>query len=666
MININSKYLLSLDFFHDNKNNIGFFKNNNIFNLNELKNVKKIEDISYNVCEYNINNFIFGESFENHVENLMINNFKQDHYRYEYYYNTIHNDNINIKYENEYTIICDNMQCTTKNILNVKMLLNNPRIKIYIPFILCCEEASKDKNNKILKSYNNLANNLRKSPLYNEDLFEILPCDFFDNSGNLLDNYIYESNLIGYDYINGVILNFNDLNDNISNITNLINKFIIFNNSVSDFKLKKTTNKISNYMSKYIKINQLSVNELNKNEIFNLMKSLIYSMKEMRDWYYIKEISTKFYYKSINNPIFITGDSISLFRSILYNISSINIFENHLKYMAIYQYYDNKKIVIYKQISPSYYYFNNDNNLNKKSNIYNNIINMDTYIVKKEVIKTKKKKLKTDISGGEYISKKQFFIKNINLDYNIIRYELFRVTQNLYRSLIDLRFFAKSFIDKIINNNIDNDIKIILKRFYFELDDFYNFCKLYNFDIIKNIDFSYKNITKFEIDNVIKLFDSYDVNSYKRHLDSLHRNYISEYDHIIDKLINNKFYLDHNKKLNKYELYISSLLSYIFDCGIEIEDREDIGYLFKIILNDYDYSLFRNVFANLYHNEKLYNDIKRGKKHLVRCFDYNIYDYKKDIVTYPYYDSDDDNINLEEYEDKYISHYDIIQKILNE
>jgi len=299
--------------------------------------------------------------------------------------------------------------------------------------------------------------------------------------------------------------------------------------------------------------------------------------------------------------------------------------------------------------------YKNNNKFNDiKINMYNNINNLKTSLLYKKIM---------NLSGGDNdFIKNKFSLVNTNLDYNLIRFELFKVTEKLYRSIIDLKYFANKNINKIINNKINNKMKMILKDFYDNFDELYNFCKLYDYNIIKNIDFSYKNITKFEIDNVIKLFDSYDVDSYKNCLDSIHRNYITIYDEIIDKLKNNKFYLDHKKILNDNELYFSSLLSYIFDCSIEIEERENIGYLFKIILNEYDYSIVRNVLANLYHNEKLYNDIKKGKKKLVRCFDKYTNDYKTDIIIYSY-DSDDDE-KLEDYEENYISHYDKIKEIL--
>ncbi len=78
---------------------------------------------------------------------------------------------------------------------------------------------------------------------------------------------------------------------------------------------------------------------------------------------------------------------INLFRSILYNISTINLHNNNIKYISLYQNYKNKKYIIYKQISPSYYYkYNNIEQNNIKQNIYDEINKLNTTIIKKEII----------------------------------------------------------------------------------------------------------------------------------------------------------------------------------------------------------------------------------------------------------------------------------------
>ena len=659
-IEIDSEYLLSIDLLHDNSDK-NIFLQHNVYNLNNINNNKEIE---FKIRKINIDS---NETYEDHVKNIMLSNFSHKHYNIKYEYNTI-NENIKAKIENEYTIICDNMQCTFNNIINIKMLLNNARINVYIPFILCCEHQSKDNTNKILKSYDAIVDKLKDNRLYNNNLFEILPCDFFDISGNLLENYILESNLIGYNYLSGELLNFKEIKD-ISNIKKFIEKFKDFIETIQNKKLSKIMNKIMKDINIIIKL-KYKINE--KNESYCRLKTLVYSMKEMRDWHYVKEIVNKTREKYINfNSIYCTSDSINLFRAVLYNISSINISRGHLKYISLVQYENNNEKIIYKQISPSYYFIVDNLNLrNIKTNIYNNIMNINSNIVEKIVIINDISN-NNNLSGGIY--KPNFYIKNINLDYNNIRFELFKNHNNLLLSIRNIICDMDEYIDKIINNKINKDIKKNLRKIYDGINDLYSFTKLYDYNIIIDIDYKCKKIDKLELYNLLDycnnlLYDDeeYCIDYYKKKLDFIHYRYISDYDKIISKLKNNKFYLNDNKILDNYELYISSLLGDIIRCSININEREKFGYFIKIILNDYDYSLFRNSMRYLYDDEKIYNDLIKNKRKLVKTFNEELFDYEEKIISNPNYDNKLDIIKIEELEDKkYKSYYDIIIKLLD-
>jgi len=244
----------------------------------------------------------------------------------------------------------------------------------------------------------------------------------------------------------------------------------------------------------------------------------------------------------------------------------------------------------------------NINLRNINTNIYNNIMNINSNIIEKKVIK---KDISNNLLGGIY--KPNFYIKNINLDYNNIRFELFKNHNNLLLSIRNIICDIDEYIDKIINNKIDNNIINNLKNIYDGINNLYNFSKLYDNNIIKNIDYKCKNIDKLESYNLLNycnnylLYDDkeYCIDYYKEKLDFIHYRYISDYDKIISKLKNNKFYLNDNKILNDYELYISSLIGDIISCSININEREKFGYFIKIILNDYDYSLFRNSFLDI-------------------------------------------------------------------
>lgn len=114
----------------------------------------------------------------------------------------------------------------------------------------------------------------------------------------------------------------------------------------------------------------------------------------------------------------------------------INIIHtNHLKYISLYikNNETNKKYIIYKQISPSYYYnIDNTKQIKIKKAIYNNINDIDTTIIKKE------------IKGGFYnnlsltkhnvinkqnmlnLKNSKYIIHNSKMDYQQIRLELYK------------------------------------------------------------------------------------------------------------------------------------------------------------------------------------------------------------------------------------------------
>lgn len=99
MFTFRAEDLLSFDFLHDNKGNLDFFKNNKIYNLN-------------NLTQFEIKNYIFEnkyyENIEEYVKTIMLTDFKHhNHETIDTYNNT--NNKINLKYKTEYTLILDNM-----------------------------------------------------------------------------------------------------------------------------------------------------------------------------------------------------------------------------------------------------------------------------------------------------------------------------------------------------------------------------------------------------------------------------------------------------------------------------------------------------------------------------------------------------------------------------
>ena len=255
------------------------------------------------------------------------------------------------------------------------------------------------------------------------------------------------------------------------------------------------------------------------------------------------------------------------------------------------------------------------------------------------------------------------------LDYNKIRFKLYYILENLYMSISDLLYNYDYLFNNIINNKLDDLIHI--KKLYENINNLYHFCKIYNYDIIKNINYKCDNINDYEIKNFLKLKPKYInidkkyyIDYYKEPLELFNNRFINNYDNIYNKLKYNKFYLDEIKILSDYEIYICSLIGDVLNCSIDLDDREKINNLLKIILNNYDYSLFRNSFAYIYDNEKLYNDIKRGKKKIIKIFNESTFDYDDEIKLNPYYNYDKDKIKVEEFEDNYESYYDKIIKYI--
>ena len=70
MITYNSNDLLSFDFLHDNPGNKIFFKNNEIYNLNDFSKFKINKNLLQHKKIY--------ENIEQHVKDIMFDNFKHE------------------------------------------------------------------------------------------------------------------------------------------------------------------------------------------------------------------------------------------------------------------------------------------------------------------------------------------------------------------------------------------------------------------------------------------------------------------------------------------------------------------------------------------------------------------------------------------------------------
>ena len=701
MINITSNNLLSYDFLHDNSGQLTFFKEYDVYNLNnlnsDLPNNEYINNLNNNV-KFRINeNIIKGkisENIEQYVKDIMLSEFTNNKNNY-----ININKNAKFEYEKNYVLIFDNMQCNIKNIINIKTLMNKPNIVIYIPFILCCEtikqrckEGNENNENKctnIKGAFNSIVENIK---LHNTDV-KIMDCDFYEKDNKTLKKkYIMESMLIGFDYINNKLLNFNDIKNlsGTEKTIKLINKFINFTEIIKINDRLFYDNVIVNILkdiedlknSKFID----DAKNINKKK-FNNIKSLIYSMKEMRDWYYVKEIINK---NVEFTKIYCTSDSINLFRSVLYGISTINLHNNHIKYIALqFEDVNDKKYLFYKQISPSYFYtFDAVKEDLIKQKMFKLINDENTFIVKKQII------------GGNNIYKNNLLISNNNkkndfLILNNIKINKYNIKYNM--DIIDFKLKFTSLLmslysnvgnifrfgdDILINhdniNNIENKNLSYIKNLYIDIQHVYDITNEYQHEDLKKI--NYMNITDKEYEYIKNKLDNNtdeyiknkldnDIDDYKCMTYLFYHNCLKYYNEKYETLKNNKFYSNPNYTLTENEIKSSIIFNYIINKIFEIDEREKFGYLIKIILNEYDYNLFRNALAIFYDVDDCYNEYIRGKFKFADTFDEEDYEYKTKIVTDYFYNPNNDKLPTEYFEDDYKlynSKYDELQQIIKD
>ena len=131
-----------------------------------------------------------------------------------------------------------------------------------------------------------------------------------------------------------------------------------------------------------------------------------------------------------------------------------------------------------------------------------------------------------------------------------------------------------------------------------------------------------------------------------------------------EKIKNKKIYNNENELLNNSELLFSCILGYIFNGDLYIDNREKFGYIIKVLLDDYNYKLFRNTLHYLYKYEYIYEDLLREKIKLIDTYDENYGRYIKKYIDNNYYYSKYDEIKIEKFEKKYESSYDEINKLL--
>ena len=418
-------------------------------------------------------------------------------------------------------------------------------------------------------------------------------------------------------------------------------------------------------------------NDINKLNIFkfNNVKALIYSMKEMRDWYYVKEIVKREIDLFDCEPIFCTVDSINLFRSIIYKISTFNLSHSNIKYITMYTKKENKEYIYYKQISPSYFYLN-DNELSNqtKQKIFDLINKNDTFFVKKE-IKTIRggniNYLNNIIKNNNYLLNKPInnSLTNIkikkysiyNMDTNKLRFELSKLIEHLRNSIRCINIGSEDI------TNHYNDVKELkfINDLYISILKLYEFTKKYNYNDLIKIDYKkIDNLSDLEI-NFIDLYykELRGIEFYSKELKFFNHHIILNYTNKINKLKTKKFYANENHILTEQEQLSSLILLFILQSEIGILERENFGYVLKTVLNEYDYNLIRNVLY-VFYDGLYYNDLIREKIKIMEIFDEELFYEVTKIVKNPYYDLSNDKIRIEEFEEKHESKYNEIQELI--
>ena len=546
------------------------------------------------------------------------------------------------------------------------MLLNNANIKIYLPFILCCENISANSKGSTMQTISFIDNikgsHHQLTTKFNEFDVEILPIDFFKfNSDKFKEEYIEESAKIGFDHINNLLIPFKNIKYDKNNKSNddLFLKFKVFlqNCETKNVGLKNIIDETSQSIDDYLNVERVISKKIN----FDKIKSLILSMKEMRDWFYIKEIINR----QLTNPIFCTADTINCLRATLYGIPTINTNNKHFKFMTHIMQQNNNRYLIYKQLSPTYTFSDQNKFIDVRQNIFNTINSLDTNIIKKNLI------------GGNIVSinllntniKKHFNIK----DNHLIKTKLMSNTNDKFTNELNHILYLLSSFSSLQNNikeidreNPKKDGSMYSVLFY---DDFDN---KNNLNIISEI---YEGISKLhklcdsitidELKNILSESEVY----YKEvtYLKILKKRINDKLDFMVNKLsekqldTNPNFYLERN--LTEKEKIYSIIILCVVSCDYLY--REIFGYNLKMLLSTYEYELIRNV-LHLFNDDNDYNDYYKFIRGAFDLIDIPFSNGKTEYVENNGYTLIMDTYPIKYYEKQFESKYDNIIKLINE
>ena len=214
---------------------------------------------------------------------------------------------------------------------------------------------------------------------------------------------------------------------------------------------------------------------------------------------------------------------------------------------------------------------------------------------------------------------------------------------------------------KIKNIKEINNLKLI-NNLYISINKLYEFTKKYNYNDLIDIDYKCNKLNNLENNFVLTQYKN-NVERYKKELYFFNCRFIKYYNDNLQKLKSNKFYSNPDYILSDNETLSSLIISHILQGEINVKKRENFGYVLKTVLNDYNYNLFRNVLS-IFYDYLEYNDLIKGKTKTILTFDEDLFDYIEKTVKNPDYESKNDKIKTEEFEEKHESKYNEIQELI--
>jgi len=132
------------------------------------------------------------------------------------------------------------------------------------------------------------------------------------------------------------------------------------------------------------------------------------------------------------------------------------------------------------------------------------------------------------------------------------------------------------------------------------------------------------NIKYYNLEDYLKKLGSKDIKIYKEYNGIDNDGYEDNYTKYIE------FYVD-KIKIRGY-FHDISINDLVVESVCEVTERERLGYVEKMLLNDYEYKLIRNTLHLFYDIEFAYDKYVKGKFKFVETFDEDKYDYVTNVV----------------------------------